>query len=282
MVPVDQRQAAFAQNRITAVVGLGLGATIGGIIASRGLPGYLLLLKVDAGTFLTIAMIVLTLRDGRGGSRAATGGSYGLVLRDRAFRRLVAVNIAMVTAGIAPMLVLLPAFAKGQAHVSEAAIGAIHAANTLTIVVAQLPLTRLTRGRSRMLVLRTGALIWVCGWLICLGAGAFLVGNLAALAIGFAVVVYAFGECLYSAIMLPTATVLAPDYLRGRYLGAMGLAWQTGFMLGPSVGGVVLGVSPLGLPVLCATVGLLAAAGTAIVDRELTSEQRRVPSPVAA
>jgi MFS family permease len=282
LVPPEQRQAAFAQNRITAVVGLGLGGVIGGLVASRGLSGYLLLLVLDAITFLTIAVVVSQLPGGRAVPRAATGGSYALVIRDRAFLRLVGLNIAMVTGGIAPMLVLLPAFSKGQAHVSEPAIGAIYAANTLTIVVAQLPLTRLTRGHGRMFVLRLAALTWAGGWLICLAAGVWLAGNTAALLIGVAAIVYATGECLYSAIMLPTTTVLAPDHLRGRYLGAMGLAWQTGFMIGPSVGGLVLGAFPLGLPLACAAICLLAAAGTGAVDRNLAAEHRRVPLSVPA
>jgi MFS family permease len=280
MVPLENRQAAFAQNRITSVVGLGLGGMIGGILAARGLEGYLHLLLLDAVTFLTFAVVLLKLPSGRVDSRVETRASYALVLRDRAFIGLVGVNIAMVTAGIAPMLVLLPAFAKGQAHVSETAIGAIYAANTLTIVAAQLPLTRLTQGRSRMLVLRTGALIWIASWLICLAAGQRLSGNVAALAIGFAAVIYAIGECLYSSIMLPTATALAPDNLRGRYLGAMGLAWQTGFMIGPSLGGFVLGTFPLGLPILCIALCALAIAGMTAVDRELPFDLRRTPRPV--
>jgi MFS family permease len=280
MVPAQSRQAALAQQRVTAVVGLGLGATLGGILAARGLEGYLELLVLDAVTFLTFAAVLLTLPSGRVDTRAATAGSYRLVVRDRAFIRLVGVNIAMVTAGIAPMLVLLPAYAKLQAHISEPVIGAIYAANTLTIVTAQLPLTRLTRGRNRMLVLRVAAAIWVACWLICLAAGGWLSGNLAALVIGLASVGYAIGECFYSAIMVPTAVALAPDHLRGRYLGAMGLSWQTGFLIGPALGAIVLGVFPLGLPIACAAICLLAAAGTIVVDRELGSDQRRIPAPM--
>jgi MFS family permease len=280
MVRAENRPAAFAQNRVTAVVGLGLGGLIGGIFAARGLDGYLHLLILDAITFLTFAALLLRLPSGRVIAGATTGGSYALVLRDRAFLRLVGLNIVMVAAGIAPMLVLLPAFAKGQAHVGEAAIGAIYAANTLTIVIAQLPLTKLTRGRNRMHVLRIGALIWVGAWLICLAAGGFLSGYAAAAVIGLAAVTYAIGECLYSSIMTPTTTALSPDHLRGRYLGAQGLAWQTGFLLGPSLGGVVLGAFPLGLPIACAALCLMAAAGTAAVDRSLAPEQRRVPQPV--
>jgi predicted MFS family arabinose efflux permease len=62
----------------------------------------------------------------------------------------------------------------------------------------------------------------------------------------------------------------------------MGLAWQTGFMIGPSVGGLVLGAFPLGLPLACAAICLLAAAGTGAVDRNLAAEHRRVPLSVPA
>ena len=275
LVPSDNRQAAFAQNRVTSVIGLGAGGMIGGFVAASGIAGYLTLLQLDAITFLTFASVVLLLPDLRASRPASAHAGYSLVLRDRAFMRLVWVNIAMVAAGIAPMFVVLPAFAKIQAHVSEAAIGAIFAVNTLTVVAAQLPLARLVARRARMTALRTAALGWVGCWLACLGAGALLGGAPAALVIGTAAVGYALGECLYSAVMLPTATALAPDHLRGRYLGVMGLAWQSGFLIGPSLCGLVLGVAPLAMPLLCAAGCFAAAAGTVAVDRGLDPELRR-------
>lgn len=269
MVRPDQRPAAFAQNRVTAIVGLGAGGIVGGIVAASGLDGYLRLLFGDSITFLLFAAVALLLPSGRVAPSATASGGYRDVLRDRAFVRLLALNLSLVAAGIAPMLVLLPAYAKGQAYVPELAIGAVYAADTLTIVVAQLPLTRLTQGRGRMQVLRAGALMWVMAWLVMLGAGASLRGLAAAAVIGAGAVVYALGECLYTAVMLPTATALAPDHLRARYLGAMGLAWQSGFLIGPSLGGVILAASPLALPVACAAVCLAAAAGTGLVGRQL-------------
>ena len=276
LVPAAKRQAAFAQNRVTSVVGLGLGGVVGGFIASAGLGGYLALLRLDAITFLAFACLVLVLPNVRVVSSSGLRGNYVAVLRDRAFMRLVAVNVAMVAFGVAPMFVLLPAFAKVQAHVGEAAIGLVFAANTLTVVVAQLPLTRLTASRNRMHVLRTGALIWVASWVVCFGAGALLRGIPAAAVIGAAAVAYAIGECLYSAIVLPTTTALAPDHLRGRYLGVNGLAWQSGFLLGPSLGGIVLGAMPLALPLMCAGGCLVAAAGTIAVDHGISPDMRRV------
>jgi len=253
---------------------------VGGFIAAGGLDGYIRLLVLDAVTFLAFAGISLLLPQGRATRPATANGGYRAVLRDRPFMRLIAVNIALVAGGIAPMLGLLPAFAKGQAQVGEAFIGVIYAANTLTIVVAQLPLTRFIQGRARMRMLSIGALIWVASWTVVLAAGGWLSGPIAALVIGVAASMYALGECLYTAVMLPTATAMAPEHLRGRYLGVMGFSWQAGFLLGPSIGGVLLGAIPLALPAVCAAVCLGAAIGASSVDRELAPELRLTPTPV--
>jgi len=203
------------------------------------------------------------------------------VLHDCAFLRLVAVNLVLIAFGTAPMLVLLPAFAKGQARVGEAAIGLVYAAMTLVMVSLQMPVTRWTRGHNRMAVLRTGALLWVLAWTICLVAGAQLRDGSAAIVLATAIVVYAIGECLYTAILLPTATAMAPEELRGRYLGLVGLAWQGGFLIGPSLGGVVLGLFPLALPAMCLAGCVAAALATGAVDRRLTGPLRFNPAPAA-
>jgi len=282
MVSPEGRRAAFAQNRVSSVAGLGLGGVVGGFLAAGGLPGYLRILELDAVTFLAFAAVVLLLPSGRSASGAAARGSYRAVLADRPFLRLVATNLAMVSAGIAPMFWLLPAYAKGQLHIGEAVIGAIYSANTLTVVVAQLPLARLTRGVNPMRALRTGALIWVGCWLACLAAGAAFSLVLAVLVVGLAAIAYAIGECLYSSTMLPTATLLAPDHLRGRYLGAMGLAWQGGFFIGPTLGGAILGAFPPALPAACA-LGCLVAAGTTVAaGRTFAADARLHPVRAAS
>jgi MFS family permease len=282
MVPPANRRAAFAQNRVTSVTGLGLGGIAGGLLAAAGLSGYLRILELDSGTFLAFAAVVLLLPSGRSASSAVARGSYRAVLRDAPFIRLAATNLAMVSAGIAPMFWLLPAYAKGQLHIGETVIGAIYSVNTLTVVLAQLPLARLTQGRNPMHALRTGALIWVGCWLACLAAGAAVSVAAAVAVIGLAAMAYAVGECLYSSIMLPTATQLAPDHLRGRYLGVMGMAWQGGFFIGPSLGGAILGAFPPALPVACA-LGCLVAAGASIAaDRSLATDTRLAPAGAAS
>jgi MFS family permease len=282
MVPAENRRAAFAQNRVSSVAGLGLGGIAGGLLAAAGLPGYLRILQLDAATFLAFAALVLLLPSGRSASSSAARGSYRAVLSDRPFIRLVATNLAMVSAGIAPMFWLLPAYAKGQLHIGETVIGVIYSANTLTVVLAQLPLARLTRGHNPMHAVRTGALIWVGCWLACLAAGAAFSLAAAVLIVGLAGIAYAVGECLYSSSMLPTATLLAPDHLRGRYLGVMGLAWQGGFFVGPSLGGAILGAFPPALPVACALGCLVAVGASMAADRSLATDTRLAAAGAAS
>ncbi len=86
-------------------------------------------------------------------------------------------------------------------------------------------------------------------------------GWLAVAALGGAMTVYALGECIYSAVVTPTAAAIAPPLLRGRYLAVTGFAWQAGFMIGPPAFGALASVQLLIFPLAAAaTCGLLAVA----------------------
>ena len=193
--------------------------------------------------------------------RESKSGGYAQAFADRRLLMLAAVNLAMVSAGVAPMLVVLPAFAKGQAHVPAAAIGVVYAINMETVLLVQLRVTRAVAGRDPMQMLALGAALWAAAWLVVFASGYGLEGWLAASFIGGAMVAYALGECLYTAVLTPTAAGLAPDDLRGRYLGVMGFAWQAGFMVGPPAGGYLIGRLPLAFPaagaIACSMLALL-------------------------
>ena len=277
LVQPGQRAAALSQQRMSAMIGLGLGAVAGGFIAAGGSAGdYVLLLLLDAGTFLGFALLVTRLpnpvarRDGK-------SGGYAQAFADRRLILLAVVNLAMVSAGVAPMLIVLPAFAKGQAHVPAAAIGIVFALNTATILLAQLRITRAVANRDPMRVLAIGAGLWTMAWLVVLASGYRLEGWLAASFIALAMIAYAIGECIYTAVLTPTAAAIAPDELRGRYLGVMGFAWQAGFTVGPAVGGFLVGRLPLAFPaagvVACAILAILLPRISRLVQVADTASQ---------
>jgi predicted MFS family arabinose efflux permease len=281
LVRPEQRHRVFTQSRMFALVGLGLGGIVGGFIAAGQRPSdYETLLTLDVVTFVVFAAVlsrIPVMR--RRADGASSAGGYVRALRDPSLIRLCLVNLALVSAGIAPMLVLMPAYAKLHAQVSEGAIGFIYAANTLTVLLAQIPITRLTEGRRRMPILALGALLWIVAWGVML-TGAIGPHAWAAAMIAAAVVIYGIGECLYSAIVVPTVAAIGPDGLRGRYLGVMGLSWQAGFMIGPAIGATLLAVGSLALPIACAGVCLAALAGALATERGLPSEHLRTPSVV--
>jgi hypothetical protein len=63
---------------------------------------------------------------------------------------------------------------------------------------------------------------------------------------------------------------LAPDDLRGRYNGAIAMAWTTGFLTGPIAAGVALGAGAGGALFLTLTAAaVLAAVGSVGLARHL-------------
>ena len=79
--------------------------------------------------------------------------------------------------------------------------------------------------------------------------------------------VYAIGECIYTAIVTPTAAGIAPPILRGRYLAVMGFAWQGGFMVGPPAAGALASVKPLAFPIVAASLCAVLAIALRRVGR---------------
>jgi len=282
LVRPEQRHRVFTQNRMFALVGLGLGGIVGGFIAAaERASDYETLLTLDVATFLVFAAVLsqIPVVRRRTDAKASTGG-YASALRDPSLVRLCLVNLALVSAGIAPMLVLMPAYAKVHGDVGESAIGAIYAVNTLTVLLAQIPITRFAEGRRRMPLLALGTSLWILAW------AAMLMGTLgphawAAVLVAAAVVIYGIGECLYSAIVVPTVAAIGPDALRGRYLAVMGFSWQAGFMVGPAVGATLLTVGPTALPLACAGLCCVALVGALATERGLPMAHVHTPRVVA-
>jgi predicted MFS family arabinose efflux permease len=86
------------------------------------------------------------------------------VLRDRLFLGLWTLNFLFVAAGYS-LINLLPPFIRDQSHVTEKEIGFIFFFNTITIVLAQLPMSRAIEGRRRLRALSLMPFLWAIAWL---------------------------------------------------------------------------------------------------------------------
>src|SRR5918999_1891373 len=168
LTPTDRRHAAFAQQRVTMNLGVGLGGLAGGVIATTSDPGtFNTLFVVDAVTFLTFALVLLGVPRPPPVPHEGPPGTYRAVLRNRAFVSFLGLNMIFIAAGIVPLVEFLPVYAKNGAGVSETAIGLVFFANTLFIVLFQLPIAKALEGRRRMPAFALMGVIWAASWLLC-------------------------------------------------------------------------------------------------------------------
>ena len=280
LAPSEKRTAAFAMQRIVMNLGIGLGALAGGLIASAESPGsFELLFVVDAATFVAyLAVLVLFVPDPRTEAAAHSrgGAGYAGVLRDRAFLGVIALNAVFIFAGFAGFD-LLPVYAKNEASVDERAIGLVFFVNTVVIVLAQLPIAKLSEGHRRMRMLALLGAIWAGAWLLVPVAGIRFDGSAAVLLLIAAMAVFAVGECLHGAVQAPLVADLAEPRLLGRYMALSALSWQVGFMLGPALGGFALALAPHGVWVAAAAICLANGAVALVLESRLPPRARRTP-----
>lgn len=282
LTPPEQRPAAFAMQRVVMNLGVGLGALTGGLIASTSSPGtFTALFLIDAATFVVYLFVMLAFvpSPSLAGASHTPGstGSYRDVLRHRPFVAVIALNTVFIFAGYSGFDVL-PVYAKNEAGLDETQIGLLFLANTMVIVLAQLPIARFARGRRRMPALALLGLLWSVGWLLVPVAGASSAEAAFAL-LTLTMVIFAFGMCLHGAVQAPLVADLAEPRLLGRYMALSALSWQVGFALGPAAGGLGLSVSPPGVWIVASAICALGAVAALAVEGALPDRARRTPMP---
>jgi predicted MFS family arabinose efflux permease len=280
LAPEARRHAAYALQRVSRNLGIGLGGLTGGLIATTSDPtSFTILFLIDAATFLGFIAVLPFVPDPElpPVEEGAAPGRYRDVLRDRLLLGIVGLNVVFVSAGYA-QIELLPAFAKNEAHVSERGIGVIFLVNTLVIVFAQLPIARALEGRRRMPALALMTLLWATAWMIVLVGGATLEAMAAASVFALAGLVFGLGECFQGPTQGALVADLAPPRLRGRYMGLSTISWEIGFVIGPAIGGFVLDREPLALWPLAAGTCLLAGVGALALERGIPPRLRLTPA----
>src|SRR6266496_636510 len=279
LTPPERTPSAFALQRISMNLGLGLGGVVGGLIATTDHPAsFTVLFLLDAATFLVFIGVLATVREPsvREPEPHEAAGGYRTVLRDRNFVWLLGLNVLFVTVGY-EVFALLPPFAKNYAGVSERWVGTMWLANTLLIVLIQLPVSKALEGRRRMRALALMSLLFAAAALIVLGGGIWFTGTAAALVFVAATLVFGLGEVLQGPTQAPLVADLAPDHLRGRYFALGSMSWSAGSILGPAIGGPLLGWHPLAVWPLAAAVSVVAAVGCLVLERRLPERVRRSP-----
>jgi MFS family permease len=279
LTPPARRHASFALQRVMRNFGVGLGGVAGGLIATTSNPtSYTVLFGLDAATFLVFVLVLWFVPDpGLSRQEAEAPGRYGEVLRNRVFLGVVGLNVVYVAAGYA-QLEVFPVFAKNEAGVTERQIGFIFFVNTLAIVLAQLPLTKILEGRRRMPALALMTFVWAVTWMIVFAGGVWFYAGSAALVFGLAAIVFGLGECFHGPTQGALVADLAPPRLRGRYMALSTLSWEIGFVIGPTAAGFILHAEPNALWPIASFTCVLAGCGALLLERRVPRELRVTPS----
>jgi MFS family permease len=263
IVPAAQRVRAYAAFRLAANAGFACGASVGGLLANHSL---FWLFTGDALTTACYGLIaILWLPHGlRGQTRNAPwSDAVNSLVRDRPFQALwiAAFCSAMVfaqfgsTYSLQIMHLGLTFDALGYHLAPETVYGLLIAWNGVLVVFTELPLTSLTLRFNARRVMALGYVLIGLGF----GLNAWC-RNIPTLLL--AMTIFTLGEMISSPTTSAVVAKIAPERLRGRYMGMLGLAWNGAGVLGPQFGFRLFGLDPRFVWFGCAVLGLAAATTT--------------------
>jgi MFS family permease len=269
LVTGTDRTRAYALQFWAINLGFSVASTAAGVLLQFGFG---LLFTLDAATTLAFGLLALRfVPETRPQSSAAPARLADPLRLLRADRLLLAATVLVLgyAALYGQVNVVLP-LAIVHAGLTASTYGYVIAVNGVLIVIGQ-PLTlRLLARWPRRLSLPIGMAL--------VGVGVAATGLChRPWQFALAVVVWTIGEIGTAGSFQALVASLAPDYLRGRYAGALGLAWGASGLLAPLLGAGGFALSPTLLWTCCLLTGLLTAAGQYwLVD---AIEHRRLAPP---
>jgi MFS family permease len=253
MVPEPDRIRAYALQFWAINLGFSIASTSAGLLLH---VGFGLLFVLDAITTLAFGLLALRFvpetRPKTEHAPARLGDPIRLLRTDRLL--LVATVLVLVYAVLYLQVNITLPLAITDVGLSPSVYGYVIAINGVLIVIGQ-PLTVrwLARMPQRVTLPAGMALVGVgvAGTGLCHAPWQFAV----------TVVIWSVGEIGTAGSFQALVASLAPPDQRGRYAGALGLAWGASGLLGPLLGASSFAFSPALLWVGCLVAGLFAAAG---------------------
>jgi MFS family permease len=250
LVPAEQRASSIALRRVAGNFGTGSGATVAGFIVAFAshLRAFQALYLFDGVTFAVFALVVLmgvpNLHRANAASASDSGTGFRAAARDRLLLVLVAANLVLIMVGGAFFTNVLSPFALAHTPVGPGEIGLVIFFNTVFIVVAQVPATRVVKRMRRTYALAATCAIFAIGLLAVLPATLTRSTLTATTVLAGVAIVIAIAECAQFVVLGPLVAEIAPPHLLGRYMSLYGLSFTVGVALGPAVGGALLATSP--------------------------------------
>jgi MFS family permease len=238
LLPPEKRQEGFGVTRAA----MNFGVVVGPVLAAQALGRFgvsyrTLFLSAAVGCALMVVMMAIWIRESRPASatqrvRHADGqgrSGYRRVLHDRVF-------IVFCLAAVLPVFCIgnfgsiYAVYITSFLGVPSSEWAYLLTLNALIVVLVQIPLVTALRMRNRMILLAISSGLLALG----IGGSAFA-GPLWSLVV--LIIVLSLGETLLSPVASAEVADLAPEAVRGRYMGVWTVVWNGGAALGPAFGG---------------------------------------------
>ena len=261
VLPPERRQEGFGVTRVAMNLGVVIGPAVAGIALGYGATFRELFLSAAAGCVFMVVIMAVWIRESRPESallkvrhtdRHGRSG-YRIVLHDRVFLIFCAVAILPVFC-IGNFGSIYAVYVTDYIGLPYREWGFLLALNAGIVALVQYPLVSALRHRNRMALLAISSALLAVG----IGGSAFA-GPLWSLV--FLITVMSVGETLLSPIASAEVADLAPEAVRGRYMGVWTVVWNGGAALGPAFGGWAMdNIGARQAFVVLLVVGLIGAA----------------------
>ncbi|HEX5641327.1 MAG TPA: MFS transporter [Thermoleophilia bacterium] len=237
LLPQERRQEGFGVTRAAMNFGVVVGPVMAGQALGFGVSFRVLFLSAAAGCLAMVVMMAVWIRESRPASATVRvrrvdergRAGYRAVLHDRVF-------IVFCLAAVLPVFCIgnfgsiYAVYITDFLGVPSRTWAYLLTLNALIVVVVQIPLVTALRRRNRMLLLAASSALLAVG----IGGSAFAgpVWSLVAF-----IAILSLGETLLSPVASAEVAELAPEAVRGRYMGVWTVVWNGGAALGPAFGG---------------------------------------------
>ena len=229
LVAPERHEKAYASVRVASNLGVAFGPAIGGLLLiGRHWPLFFSGVSVLAAIGFAIALRYLP-RSGAYAPESPPGrGSFGVIRRDRAFL-LFLLSGALAYLVYVAIETVLPVSAVDTHGIAPSTWGFIVIINPVLVTLFQLRVTNWTTRWPAGPKLVTAMLLMGGSFLL-------LVTSTALGMFALVILIFVIGEMLWVPTSQAIVAALAPEDVRGAYMGAFGSAASFAFAIGPFAG----------------------------------------------
>jgi MFS family permease len=249
LIPPSQRITGYALYRLAFNAGWAFGPATAGFLAKYSFSW---LFVGDAATSLLfgfVAWFALPHVTRQGSEQVPWSVALKHALSNRAFLRVMAASllIGLIFFQMSSTF-SLQVTARGF---SPAVYGGIISLNGLLVVILELPVSSFIQRFNLRRMMAIGYTV--------AGLGFLLIGLAPTIPLFVvAITIFTLGEVMSMPVSVAHIANLAPENMRGRYMGTFGFTWAFALMCGPAAGMALFAVRPLYLWVAGAMLGLTA------------------------